>query len=118
MATVFMALLIVYATPNHALASEGSNFTSNSPEKNLKELSVLKDNTDNSINPLADEMTRHFTFPGPKTYTTLAEVPEYQYFNHYSGGYWWSGFLKCTDTVWVQGSYKATYSGTLTSFGN
>ncbi len=78
------------------------------------DISVLRDNTDNSVNPLADELIK------PKTitvfYVNYASIPEFYSYSEFTGGYWFRGILLLTQVVKVSNGWNATFSGRLSAF--
>lgn len=107
-------VFVSFSVSTNALAIENDMSYKDGQVATEADISVLKDNTDNSINPLADQMTRHFTFYD--TYPTLADVPENRFYREFEDGYWWSGFLKATHSEKVFGGWKVTFSGNLYSY--
>ncbi|MER2112081.1 MAG: hypothetical protein ABS960_05255 [Solibacillus isronensis] len=83
-----------------------------------EELSVLMNNTDintdNSINPLADELTKSKTII--KTYLTHDDIPNSYFYDETTLGIYWSGILPLVKTEKVSGGWKATFSGKLYAY--
>lgn len=76
-----------------------------------EELSVLMNNTDNSINLLADQLTKSKTIT--KTYLTHDDIPNSSYYDENTLGIYWSGILPLIKTEKVTGGWTATFSGKL-----
>ena len=80
-----------------------------------EEISVLKGNTDNSVNPLADELTN------PKTiikdyYGNFDTIPNFYPYSEYSEGYFWRGMLPVIKAEKVSYGWKVTFSGILYTY--
>lgn len=81
-----------------------------------EELTVLGAISDNSINPLADELSKPKTFP--KNYTNYSDVPQYYSYSEYTDGLWWWGNLPLVKVEKVTGGWKATFSGYIYATSN
>ena len=79
-----------------------------------EELSVLTGNTDNLINPLADELTKSKTIK--VIYTNFSDIPQFYSYSEYTGGYWWRGSLALVKAEEVSKGWEATFSGRLWTY--
>lgn len=81
-----------------------------------EELSALKDNTDNLVNPLADELVKSKTVTKP--YANYEDIPEFLNYSEFTGGYWWRGNLPLIKAEKVSNGWNATFSGKLYTYTN
>jgi len=81
-----------------------------------EELIELGAISDNSINPLADELKKSKTIP--KTYKNFSDIPEYLSYSEYTGGYSWWGNLPLIKTEKISGGWQATFSGYIYASSN
>lgn len=77
-------------------------------------VSLLGDNADNSINPLADQLTKSKTIT--KSYANFSSVPESYYYTEFSGGNWYKGNLLLTKVEKVSNGWNATFSGKIYAY--
>lgn len=76
---------------------------------NEERASILRNITNNSIEPMADELKKSKTIT--KFYSSFDKIPEFEHYREYSDGHWYGGFLFLTKTEKVNGGWKATFSG-------
>jgi len=78
------------------------------------DIPVLSDNTDNSINPLADEIVKSKTIT--VFYSSRSSVPDFYFYREYSEGHWFSGHLPLIRIEITSGGWEATFSGKIFAF--
>lgn len=79
----------------------------------VEEISALN-NTDNLVNPLAEELTKSKTVAKP--YASYSSIPEFLSYSEFTGGYWWRGNLPLIKAEKVSNGWNATFSGKLYSY--
>lgn len=81
-----------------------------------EEISALRGKTDNSVNPMADELSKSKTVT--KSYANYDSIPEFLNYSEFTGGYWWNGTLPLIKAQKVSNGWNATFSGKLYTYTN
>lgn len=113
--------LNVFAKENDMSYKEGQTiYESNSLDElyvkyiSEDDIPVLNEDTDKTINPLAEELVKSKTIT--KFYSNHADIPEFYYYTEHSGGHWYRGYLALVETKKTSGGWNAKFSGKISAF--